>query len=40
MNEMVKVLPEGYPTDKTDAGDMEAVDAIMDKLRAHPVDSA
>ncbi|CEO58373.1 Hsp70 nucleotide exchange factor fes1 [Penicillium brasilianum] len=40
MNELVKVLPEGYPTDKTDAGDMEAIDAIMDKLRAHPVESA
>ncbi|KAJ5358456.1 Hsp70 nucleotide exchange factor fes1 [Penicillium cataractarum] len=40
MNELVKVLPEGYPTDKSDAGDMEVVDAIMDKLRAHPVDSA
>lgn len=40
MNELVKVLPEGYPTGKTDAGDMEVVDAIMDKLRAHPVDSA
>ncbi|KAF3403706.1 Hsp70 nucleotide exchange factor fes1 [Penicillium rolfsii] len=40
MNELVKALPEGYSTDKTDASDMEAVDAIMDKLRAHPVDSA
>jgi hypothetical protein len=40
MNELVKVLPEGYPTDKTDAGDMEVIDAIMDKLRAHPVESA
>jgi hsp70-interacting protein len=40
MNELVKVLPEGYATDKTDAGDMEVIDAIMDKLRAHPVDSA
>ncbi|KAJ5453880.1 Hsp70 nucleotide exchange factor fes1 [Penicillium daleae] len=40
MNELVKVLPEGYATDKTDAGDMEVIDAIMEKLRAHPVDSA
>lgn len=35
MNELIKVLPQGYPTDKTDAGDMEVVDAIMDKLRGH-----
>jgi len=35
MNELIKVLPHGYPTDKTDAGDMEVVDAIMDKLRGH-----
>ncbi|EPS26154.1 Hsp70 nucleotide exchange factor fes1 [Penicillium oxalicum] len=40
MNELVKSLPEGYPTEKTDAGDMEAVDLIMDKLRAHPVESS
>ncbi|KAJ5166448.1 Hsp70 nucleotide exchange factor fes1 [Penicillium canariense] len=40
MNELVKNLPAGYPTDKTDAGDMETVDVIMDKLRDHPVDSA
>ncbi|KAJ5107605.1 Hsp70 nucleotide exchange factor fes1 [Penicillium angulare] len=40
MNELVKHLPEGYPTEKVDAGDMDAVDVIMDKLRAHPVDSA
>ena len=40
MNELVKYLPEGYPTDKVDAGDMEAVDVIMDKLRSHPVTSA
>ncbi|KAJ5397339.1 Hsp70 nucleotide exchange factor fes1 [Penicillium cosmopolitanum] len=40
MNELSKSLPEGYPTDKTDAADMEAVDMIMDKLRAHPVASA
>ncbi|CAL5868238.1 uncharacterized protein PFLUO_LOCUS2462 [Penicillium psychrofluorescens] len=40
MNELVKHLPEGYPSDKADAGDMEAVDAIMDKLRSHPVESS
>lgn len=40
MNELVKSLPEGYPTEKVDAGDMEAVDVIMDKLRSHPVTSA
>lgn len=40
MNELTKNLPEGYPSGKTDAGDMDAVDAIMDQLRAHPVDTA
>lgn len=40
MNELVKALPEGYPTEKVDSGDMEAVDAIMDKLRETPVGSA
>ncbi|KAJ6024560.1 Hsp70 nucleotide exchange factor fes1 [Penicillium herquei] len=40
LNELIKHLPEGYPTEKVDAGDMEAVDTIMDKLRAHVVDSA
>ncbi|KAJ5203998.1 Hsp70 nucleotide exchange factor fes1 [Penicillium cinerascens] len=40
MNELVKALPEGYPTENVDSGDMEAVDAIMDKLRETPVGSA
>lgn len=40
MDELSKNLPEGYPTDKTDAADMEAIDAIMDKLRSHPVDAS
>jgi hypothetical protein len=40
MNELVKALPEGYPTEKIDSGDMEAVDSIMDKLRETPVSSA
>lgn len=35
MNELIKVLPQGYPIDKTDAGNMEVVDAIMLKLREH-----
>ncbi|OQE43516.1 hypothetical protein PENCOP_c003G06514 [Penicillium coprophilum] len=35
-----KSLPEGYPTDKTDAADMDGIDAIMDKLRSHPVDAS
>lgn len=39
MNELVKHLPESYGTGKTDAGDMDAVDAVMDQLRSHPVDS-
>ncbi|KAE8145610.1 Hsp70 nucleotide exchange factor fes1 [Aspergillus avenaceus] len=38
MDELMKHLPEGYPRgEKVDAGNMDAVDAIMDKLRAHPV---
>ncbi|ODM20419.1 Hsp70 nucleotide exchange factor fes1 [Aspergillus cristatus] len=37
MDELVKHLPDGYPRgEKVDAGDMEAIDAIIDKLRAHP----
>ncbi|KAJ5701510.1 Hsp70 nucleotide exchange factor fes1 [Penicillium malachiteum] len=40
LNELIKHLPEGYPTEKVDAGDMEAVDTLMDKLRSHVVDSA
>lgn len=40
LNELVKHLPEDYGVGQTDAGDMEAVDTIMDKLRSHPVDSA
>lgn len=39
MNELVKALPEGYSAEKVDSGDMEAVDAIMDKLREAPVSS-
>ncbi|KAJ5972770.1 Armadillo-like helical [Penicillium vulpinum] len=35
-----KSLPEGYPTDKTDAADMEGVDVIIDQLRSHPVDAS
>lgn len=40
VNELVKHVPEGFASEKTDASDMEAVDSIMDKLRSHPVDSA
>lgn len=40
MDELSKSLPEGYPTDKIDAADMEAIDGIMDKLRSHPVDTS
>lgn len=41
MDELVKHLPDGYPCgEKVDAGDMEAVDAIMDKLRSHPCESS
>jgi hypothetical protein len=39
MNELVKALPEGYSAEKVDCGDMEAVDAIMDKLRETKVAS-
>ncbi|KAJ5302141.1 hypothetical protein N7508_007004 [Penicillium antarcticum] len=39
-NELLKCLPEGYPADKKDAGNMDDVDAIMDKLRAHPIDAS
>lgn len=35
MNEFVKHLPEGYASGKVDAGDMDTIDSIMDKLRAH-----
>ena len=38
LNEVVDSLPEGYP-DKVDAADMDAIDSIMDKLKAHPVES-
>ncbi|PLB34455.1 Hsp70 nucleotide exchange factor FES1 [Aspergillus candidus] len=43
MDEFTKHLPESgqYPRgEKVDAGDMDAIDAIMDKLRAHPVESS
>jgi hsp70-interacting protein len=42
MDEVVKYLPAGYVgTNRVDAGDMGAIDVIMDKLKAHPaVDSA
>ncbi|GES62840.1 Hsp70 nucleotide exchange factor fes1 [Aspergillus terreus] len=41
MDEVTKHLPEGYPRgEKIDAADMDAVDGIMDKLRAHPVESS
>lgn len=40
MNELTKSLPEGYSNDKIDAGDMDAIDPIMDKLRAHSASSA
>ncbi|KAJ5248984.1 Hsp70 nucleotide exchange factor fes1 [Penicillium chermesinum] len=40
MNELTSNLPEGYPSDKIDASDMDAIDPLMDKLRAHPVSSA
>ncbi|EAU32356.1 conserved hypothetical protein [Aspergillus terreus NIH2624] len=41
MDEVAKHLPEGYPRgEKIDAADMDAVDGIMDKLRAHPVESS
>lgn len=40
MNEVVKHLPDEYPRDKIDAGDMDAVDSLMNKLKAHPVESS
>ncbi|KAL3479474.1 Hsp70 nucleotide exchange factor fes1 [Aspergillus californicus] len=40
MDELAKHLPEGYASGKVDAGDMEAIDAVLDKLRAHPVPSS
>lgn len=40
MNEVVKHLPEGYSRDKVDAGDMEAVDSVINRLRSHPVQSS
>ncbi|KAJ6109828.1 Hsp70 nucleotide exchange factor fes1 [Penicillium sp. IBT 16267x] len=40
MNELIKHLPEGYAPEKVDAGDMEAIDAVIDKLRSHAVDSS
>ncbi|PWY71552.1 Hsp70 nucleotide exchange factor fes1 [Aspergillus sclerotioniger CBS 115572] len=40
MDEVTKSLPEGYSQDKVDAADMDAVDALMDKLRAHPIESS
>lgn len=40
LNELIKSLPENYSKDKVDAADMEAIDKIMDQLRAHPVESA
>ncbi|KAJ5552847.1 Hsp70 nucleotide exchange factor fes1 [Penicillium frequentans] len=40
MNELIKHLPEGYAPDKVDAGDMDAIDVVMDKLRSHAVDSS
>ncbi|KAL4936858.1 hypothetical protein BDV06DRAFT_216335 [Aspergillus oleicola] len=39
-NELVKHLPEGFASGKVDAGDMDAIDAIMDKLRAHQMPSS
>ncbi|KAL4750245.1 Hsp70 nucleotide exchange factor fes1 [Aspergillus terricola var. indicus] len=36
-NELVKHLPDEYASGKVDAGDMDTIDTIMDKLRAHPV---
>ncbi|KAL2828278.1 Hsp70 nucleotide exchange factor fes1 [Aspergillus cavernicola] len=41
IDELTKHLPDGYTSgEKVDAGDMDAIDAIMDKLRAHPVPSS
>jgi hypothetical protein len=37
MDEFVKHLPEGYTSgEKIDAADMDVIDALLDKLRAHP----
>ncbi|GIK06472.1 hsp70 nucleotide exchange factor fes1 [Aspergillus viridinutans] len=37
MDEFVKHLPEGYTRgEKIDAADMDAIDALLDKLRAQP----
>lgn len=35
-----KSLPEGYPTDKRDAADMEGIDTIIDQLRSHPTEAS
>lgn len=36
MDEIVRYLPDGYPRDKKiDAGDMDAVDSLIEKLRTH-----
>jgi len=40
MDELTKSLPEGYSNEQPSAGDMDAVDLIMDRLRSHPVSSA
>ncbi|KAL5334770.1 putative Hsp70 nucleotide exchange factor [Aspergillus crustosus] len=40
LDELAKHLPEGVITGKVDAGDMEAVDTIMDKLRSYSVPSS
>ncbi|KAL4898519.1 Hsp70 nucleotide exchange factor fes1 [Aspergillus ambiguus] len=41
MDEVSKHLPDGLPRgEKIDAADMDAIDAIMDKLRAFPVASS
>ncbi|KAL2855496.1 nucleotide exchange factor Fes1-domain-containing protein [Aspergillus pseudoustus] len=40
MDVLTEHLPEGYANGKVDAGDMDTVDAIMNKLRSHPVPSS
>ncbi|KAL3457829.1 Hsp70 nucleotide exchange factor [Aspergillus heterothallicus] len=40
MDVLTKHLPEGYANDKVDAGDMNAIDVILNKLRSHPVPSS
>lgn len=41
MDEFVKHLPEGYTRgEKIDASDMDAIDALLDKLRAHPSEAS